>query len=216
MSQGHDRPHPIVGPNTILQVASVLRARGGEPEVRKVFATAGLTHYVDHPPDEMVPEGEAARLFAAVETSFEPGEAAGILRAAGLATGDYIVANRIPPPARRMLALLPRALSSRALLSAIGKHAWTFAGSGRVVLSRGRNLALTIIGNPIETAGCIWHVAVLERLFEALLGAETRVTFTPDVQNQEKACRFAIVVGKRLARRWPVQAPQKSGGELHV
>lgn len=160
-------PHGLVGPNAIIQAQEVLTARGGSALCERVFARAGLGEYVDRLPVALVPEEEAARLFRAIVDEFGPGAAA-ILFEAGERTGAYIVANRIPSPARRLLALLPGSIAVRVLLKAIEKHAWTFAGGGRVRAGYGWQPYLDIAANPIATPGCPWHVAALQRIFRDL------------------------------------------------
>ena len=121
-----------------------------------------------------------------------PADAAAVARASGRATADYIVANRIPRTVRNVLAWLPRWMAARVLLASIRRHSWTFAGSGRVTATTGRQLALTIAVNPIARPGCHWHVAVFERLFKVLISPDARVTHPCCCARGDTACRFEI------------------------
>lgn len=171
-----------IGPNAILQHLPVLDATIGDRLRAALLYRAGVE---EPPPDAgMLPEDEVARLHHALRL-FLPDRAPAIQRAAGLATGDYILAHRIPPLAQRLIRALPAPLGARMLAMAITKHAWTFAGSGRFrVLGHGP-LRVEIRDNPLaqhhsDAPICHWHAAVFERLFGALVW--------PDVQVHEEAC----------------------------
>lgn len=181
--------HPsVVGPNAILQTATAIRAFAGDAECRQVFARAGLDHYLDLPPSQMLPENEPARLFAAIADQFGREDAKHILHEAGTLTGEYILANRIPAFARVILRILPRFLSARLLMKAIAKHAWTFAGSGEVSVSLRWPVSIRITDNPLATPGCPWHLAVFEALYRNLVSPEAVFIHT-DCCCSGRACR---------------------------
>ena len=167
------QPGAQVGPNAVLQTATALRTLVGEAECRAVFARAGLVHHLDLPPSRMLPQDEAAQLFAAILEHFPTEDAKRILHEAGRLTGEYILANRIPELARTILPRLPVFLSSRLLMQAIARHAWTFAGSGAVTISLRWPVSIRIGNNPLATPGCPWHLAVFETLFRNLVSANT-------------------------------------------
>lgn len=181
-----------VGPNAIIQMAAVLARGPGTDACANVFAHAGLSRYLTEPPEALVDETEAARLFRAVDDAFAPEQAAEIFRQAGRATADYILAHRIPKPAKALLARLPALAARRLLLLAISKHAWTFAGSGAVTCSFGPNLRMDIDRNPLATPEGTWHAAVLHRLFEVLVTSPTRIAYTSLPRNGAVICRFDI------------------------
>lgn len=172
-----------IGPNAILQHLSVLDDAIGERLRNALFHRAGVE---EPPPDAgMWPEDEVARLHHAVRL-FLPDRAPDIQRAAGLATGNYILAHRIPELAQRLIRVLPAPLGARLLSLAITKHAWTFAGSGQFRVLGYGPLRVEIRDNPLaqqpaEAPICHWHAAVFERLFGALVWR--------DVQVSEEACR---------------------------
>jgi divinyl protochlorophyllide a 8-vinyl-reductase len=184
-------PGHVVGPNAILQTAEALRAEGGAPLARAVFDRAGLGPMLDAPPTAMVPERDAAALHRAVAETLAPERAAAVAQEGGRLTGAYILAHRIPAPAQRLLRALPAALAGPLLLSAIRRHAWTFAGSGRVTIGW-RPMDLVITANPLATPGCPWHRAVLQTLFRRLVAPDIRVVETACCAYGAAACRFEM------------------------
>lgn len=183
-----------IGPNAIIQTGLALRAHAGADFERDVFARAGLTAYLTGAPQQMIPEAEAVALFEVIyhEAGLPLATANAIARDAGQRTGDYILANRIPKPAQRLLKAVPKPIAARALLSAIGKHSWTFAGSGGVTCTYGRPLRIAISANPLAFDQCAWHCAVFERLFATLVSKSVRVTYSREKTANLKVCRFAI------------------------
>lgn len=183
-----------IGPNAILQHLPVLDAVIGERLRDALLVRAG----VEAPPEDagMWPEQEVARLHHAVRL-FLPDRAAAIQRAAGLATGDYILAHRIPGAAQWLIRALPKALGARLLAMAIAKHAWTFAGSGRFrVVSHGP-LVFEITDNPLAQGPadhpiCDWHAAVFERLFARLVWPDLTVQEEACHARGDRACRFVF------------------------
>jgi divinyl protochlorophyllide a 8-vinyl-reductase len=176
----HDRAR--IGPNAILQHLPVLDDRIGPRLRTALLHRAGVAA----PPSDagMLPQADVARLHHAVRL-FLPDRAAEIQRAAGLATGDYILAHRIPGGAQRLIRALPAPLGVRLLTMAIGKHAWTFAGSGQFRVLGYGPLRVEIRDNPLaigpaDAPICDWHAAVFARLYGALVW--------PDVQVVEEAC----------------------------
>lgn len=127
-----------------------------------------------------------------------PDDAAVILRVAGQGTGDYLLARRIPKPAQVALRLLPRRARGPLLARAIARHAWTFAGSGAFRILSLRPVVFELAGNPLirgEAAGapmCVWHAAVLTRLFAALVDPAATVAETGCCGCGDPACRFEL------------------------
>ena len=181
-----------VGPNAVLQLRTALSHRGGLALSRRVFGAAKLDDLLRTPPEEMIEEDIPSALFSSLYSCLPTHEAAATAREAGQRTADYIIAHRIPAFARLLLKMLPVALARPALLKAIEKNAWTFAGSGRCRALYGRPAIIEIERNPISQPGCVWHVAVFERLFRKLVDPRTRVVHTDCVDAGAAACRFEI------------------------
>jgi len=187
-----------VGPNAVIRVAEALAEAQGEAVARAVFARAGLLGWLDQPPAAMVPEADVAALHRAlVETLSEP-EARGIAASAGRRTAAYLLANRIPRPVQAVLSLLPGGPSSRILLKAISRHAWTFVGSGTFSVTYGNPAVVTITGGPLRAAGAAapgvaaYYAATFEALFRALVSPRSSVTALRRATEASAACAFAL------------------------
>jgi divinyl protochlorophyllide a 8-vinyl-reductase len=183
-----------IGPNAILQLVPILDQAIGERARKGLFIEAGVA--LPLPNAGMLPETEVIRLHRALGLWF-PSLAPDLLRKAGLATGDYILANRIPAFAQRIIRLMPAPLAARVLATAIARHAWTFAGSGAFHIERFRPLTVTITDNPLAIGrghgpSCHWHAAVFERLFSALVWSRVHVTEIDCCAAGDAACRFQI------------------------
>ncbi|PWK60966.1 bacteriochlorophyll 4-vinyl reductase [Roseicyclus mahoneyensis] len=185
-----------IGPNAILQFVPVLEAARGPEETAHLLAMAGIITLPD-PAKGLIEEGPAARLHRAVRQAL-PHDAARLARAAGLGTGDYILAHRIPRPAQAVLKRLPARLSVPILSKAIAKHAWTFCGSGAFRLVANWPPVFEIADNPVvrgevsDVPLCHWHAAVFERLFTAICGPRWRAVETQCCAQGSIACRFEL------------------------
>lgn len=187
-----------IGPNAIIRVAEALRARLGEEATAQVFHAAALGGYLHAAPDAMVVEEEVARLQAQLRLSLGSAMAAEISRDAGHRTGDYLLANRIPKFAQFILKLLPPGMAAGILARAIGKHAWTFAGTGTFSFSTGRPFGLVIAGCPLcremkaDGPACDYYAATFERIFRVLVSRRAKVTETACIASGGDACRFRV------------------------
>ncbi len=181
-----------VGPNAVIQLGHALRAQRGEGLAIEVYEAAGLREWLDEPPRGMVDERAVDRLFRALRRVLAAEEAAAVAAEAGARTAEYLLENRIPRPAHVMLRLLPQRLSARLLLRAISANAWTFAGSGIFRARPGSPHRLEIASNPIPVPDCVWHVAVFETLFRALVAPRARVRHLSCCLDGAPACRFEI------------------------
>jgi divinyl protochlorophyllide a 8-vinyl-reductase len=113
-----------IGPNAILQLLPVLDRTVGRAGRDRLLAGIAIP-----PPDAgMWPESACRAAHLAVWQGLP--DAPEILAEAGQGTADYILAHRIPGPAKAVIRALPAPLSARLLTAAIARHAWTFAGSG--------------------------------------------------------------------------------------
>jgi divinyl protochlorophyllide a 8-vinyl-reductase len=202
-----------IGPNAITRVAEAL----GRDAARGVFRAAAIEARLDAPPDRMVPESEVIALHRALRASLGEREAAAVTRHAGRLTAHYLLANRIPRPLQWLLRHLPAGASARILLGAIGRHAWTFAGSGRFRLLSGRPLRIEIAGGPIARAGpaaepvCAYYAATFETLFRRLVSPRTEV--------EEIACEATGAASCVFELRWASPDPHsttKPGGMRHA
>jgi divinyl protochlorophyllide a 8-vinyl-reductase len=190
----------VVGPNAVTRVAEALDAAHGRPVTAAVFAAAGLSRHLVSPPTAVVEEAEVAALHRALRGALAPGDAERVTAEAGRLTADYLLANRIPRPAQRLLRMLPRPLAARLLARAITRNAWTFAGSGRFSwrAEGGRALLFTVEGSPVcrhvvsDEPVCQTFAATFERIFAAVLGPSVRVRETACAATGAPACVFRL------------------------
>jgi divinyl protochlorophyllide a 8-vinyl-reductase len=188
-----------VGPNAILQTVEALITLSGSDVCDRVCHRAGLPGIVANPPDSMIPARDALSLHRAVAADLPKPEADEIARDAGRRTGDYILAHRIPAPARTILRLLPAGLAGPLLLKAISRHAWTFAGDARVTHETSAPMHLVIHDNPLAIPGCLWHLAVFETLFHRLVSRDVRVTHPACCATDGQTCRFRFDIESKSA-----------------
>jgi divinyl protochlorophyllide a 8-vinyl-reductase len=187
-----------IGPNAIIRTAEALRERLGDGRTAALFREAGLGAYLTAMPDDMVDEREVIALHRILRTELGTGDARAIARDAGRRTGDYLLAHRIPHLAQRVLRALPAPLATRALLAAVARHAWTFAGSGRFQVRAGRPTRVMITGCPLcrhatATAPvCDFYAGTFERLFRRLVSPQTSVIETECEAAGSEACIFEI------------------------
>jgi divinyl protochlorophyllide a 8-vinyl-reductase len=185
-----------IGPNAIVRVAEAIVAHGDDPA--PIFSSAGLEHYLSAPPEQMVEEDEVIALQTALRARLDPDAARQISWYAGLRTGDYLLAHRIPKGAQRILKLLPPGPSSRVLLGAVGKHAWTFSGSGHYSFETGRPVRVRIAGCPICRGAeshrpvCGFYAGAFERLFTTLVSRKTQVREIQCQAMGAEACVFEM------------------------
>jgi divinyl protochlorophyllide a 8-vinyl-reductase len=193
-------PASRIGPNAAIQLAEALVA--ADPSgllARAVFEAAGLEAWLTEPPGAMVDERAIACLHQTARRVLPADIGPAILAEAGRRTGDYILAHRIPAPARLALRALPAGLAAKALTAAIAKHAWTFAGSGRFEGTVGRRrVELAIAGNPVvageraDAPVCHWHAAVFARLYGRLVHRGATAEETACQATGADACRFTV------------------------
>jgi divinyl protochlorophyllide a 8-vinyl-reductase len=187
-----------IGPNAVTRVAEAMRQQWSEAEVARLFDLAGLSAYLSEPPQHMVDEREVSRLHQALRAELGVPGALGVAREAGVRTGDYLLAHRIPPAVRLLLSLLPAGLASRVLIGAIQRHSWTFSGSGELRVRAAYPPRLSIAGCCIckgakaELPLCDYYAAAIQRLFRSLVHRRALVTETACQATGDDTCTFEI------------------------
>lgn len=181
-----------IGPNAIIQLIPPLQSAYGVAACEAVFRRAGIPRLLHEPAAEMVPELAVRSLFDALQQELGPAAAAAILKLAGEGTAQYVMRNRIPAAVRVLLKTLPGPVAARLLLGAIGRNAWTFAGSGRFSFVAGRPHVITISNNPIATPGCPWHLAVFTTMFRALASGSAELSHDACIGLGQACCRYTI------------------------
>jgi divinyl protochlorophyllide a 8-vinyl-reductase len=189
---------PRIGPNAVIQVAAALANRLGAGAARELMLSAGLGAYVKEPPQKMIDECEVIALHSLLRERLQPATASEVVRAAGLATGDYLLAHRIPRAAQWVLRALPAPLAAPLLLAAIRRHAWTFTGSGHFHAKAGPPVVIVIQHCPICRGAnaarpqCDYYAATFARLFRRLVHRHARVRETACEACGADQCRFEI------------------------
>ena len=190
-----------IGPNAILQCMAVLEEALGAERGHALMGRAGLQRHVDTPPQQMVDEHDVQLLHQALRSELGTTLARTLARAAGMATGDYLLAHRIPPPARAVLPRLPAAWASRLLLAAIARHAWTFCGSGEFKVlepRRPRSARVSLSASPTAADAhadeplCDYFAATFERLYQSLVDSRSRVVEIECTSMGAPSCVFEI------------------------
>ncbi|MFC7335371.1 bacteriochlorophyll 4-vinyl reductase [Rhodocista pekingensis] len=189
-----------IGPNAIIQMEAVLRDRLGAAETVRLLTAAGLSRYLDTPPGQMVDEREVNALHRVLRAELGVAQARRLSHEAGQRTGDYLLAHRIPKPVQVILKLLPAPLASRVLLSAIGKHSWTFSGSGTFTVRSVSPAVVSIENCPIARGAtgtepvCDFYTGTFERLY--------RVLVHPRAQAEETECEVTGAPRCTFEVRW--------------
>ena len=200
MAEHHDSVARI-GPNAITRVLEAIDQSLGPDAVKVALEVAKLDKYADIRPASMVEETEVTALQTAVFSVFGKGRAREIMRAAGKATANYLIFNRIPSLFQGLVRLMPPRAGARLLLVAILKNAWTFAGSGTFEAHGWYPVTITIRNNPLargrsaDAPVCDYYTATFEQLFRRLVDPAITVEETTCEAKGDKACTFVL--------RWP-------------
>jgi divinyl protochlorophyllide a 8-vinyl-reductase len=211
---------PRIGPNAIIRLQEALQASVGSARARDLFERAGQGRHLAAPPVHMVDEVDVTALYTLLPLQLGSRLAAEVSGRAGLLTGDYLLAHRIPRPVQRLLHWLPATLAARVLIAAIQRHAWTFVGSGHFEVTkipastrqarsvggphdargtdRHARLLLRVGHCPIcrgsaqSAPGCSYYAATFERIFVALVHPHTRVREEACQAMGASACIFEV------------------------
>lgn len=187
-----------IGSNAITRVAEALRQQIGHRGTVRVFRSAGLERYLVSPPRQMVDEREVKRLHYVLRTELGVERARWVARAAGFATGEHLLRERIPLPAKLLMRVLPSTLASRVLLAALRRHAWTFSGSSVFAARTGRPLhiwissCLVCCGSSAHEPLCDYYAATFQRIFRGLVDPGAVVRETECEAMGADACLFEV------------------------
>ena len=192
-----------IGPNAIIRVAETLRDVLGEDTTRLIFASAHLEPHLAHPPTGMVPEEDVGALQTALFDGLEESEARKIAFEAGLRTGDYLLANRIPKPAQAVLKVLPPSLASRICSAQSGSTPGPSPGPATSVSRNGHPVIVSIKRCPLcrgrhgDHMQCDYYAGTFQRLFEVLVSRNTFVREISCEATGGDSCAFEIAWTKR-------------------
>jgi divinyl protochlorophyllide a 8-vinyl-reductase len=195
-----------IGPNAVIRLAEALVAQVGAERTVAIFREAGQSQYLDAPPAEMIDERVVTALHAALRHRLDAPQAARASIRAGELTADYLLAKRIPRLVQAVLKVLPATPAARILVAAIGRHSWTFAGSGTFTVRfrpRPRHvlaprLQFSIAGCPVcrgasaAEPACAYYAGTFERLFRELVHSGTSVVESQCQATGAPACLFDV------------------------
>jgi divinyl protochlorophyllide a 8-vinyl-reductase len=187
-----------IGPNAIIRLIEALTGIEGAPATGRVFRAAGLSAHLRAAPTGMVAETDVARLHQALRADLGEPRAARVARRAGELTADYLLAHRIPKPAQTVLRCCPAPLASRLLAAAIGKNAWTFAGTGQFSVQHRPSTIFAIADCPLCRNQralrplCDFYAGTFERLYKRLVDPRAHVSEIACQAMGAEACRFEI------------------------
>ena len=120
-----------IGPNAIIQTVQALVDLYGAAGAAEVLARIGKPELRDAHPASLIDERDFAELYHDLLGALGRAATDRVMARSGELTAQYVMRRRIPRPVHWLLRALPRRLGMRMLLDAIGRHAWTFAGSGQ-------------------------------------------------------------------------------------
>lgn len=187
-----------IGPNTIIQVAGVLRDRLS-PSFAEAVLRDATCYTLATLPSEMVDEREAQGVVRSLTARMGAERAAPMLREAGSRTAEYLLAHRIPRMAQWVMRAAPRRLGLWLLLKAMTANAWTFAGSGHFRVEAGAGAPVLVFEECAMCRGmheavpmCDFYAGTFERLIRVLIAPEARVTEAACMAQGAAACRFVL------------------------
>jgi divinyl protochlorophyllide a 8-vinyl-reductase len=187
-----------IGPNTIIQVAGVLRDRLS-PSFAEAILRDATPYSMTSMPSDMVDEREAQAVVQALVKRVGAVTATPVLREAGYRTGDYLLANRIPGFAQLIIRLAPRRIGLAILLKAMAANAWTFAGSGHFHIVKARRTPELVFGDCAmcrdmheDQPMCDFYAGTFERLIAELVAPDVRVTEVECMAQGGTVCRFQL------------------------
>jgi divinyl protochlorophyllide a 8-vinyl-reductase len=202
MAQVHAGVDGRIGPNAILQTFDELVATIG-PTRAEALLHAATGRTAATLPLRMVDEAEVNAFAQHVLHDLGP-LGHGILREAGHRTARYLLAHRIPKPAQLVIRALPPRAGLALLLSAIGRHSWTFAGSGDFAYRMDDTPWVRVIRCPMcrglhaMAPTCDFYAGTFEGLMRALIARSAHVVETECEATGGSSCRFELRWGRPL------------------
>ena len=182
-----------IGPNALIQSVNALREQYNEARIRTILCQCGQEDLLVTSPTTMVAEQAFADLVVALADQLGIEPAQQILWRAGQLTAGYLLQHRIPRPFQWLLRPLPHRLALQLLLLAVGKHAWTFVGSGQFSYIVGKTPELTVLTclYPGE-AVCGFYGGTFDHLIHMLIAAQAQTRVTTSLATGQTKCVYAI------------------------
>jgi divinyl protochlorophyllide a 8-vinyl-reductase len=195
----HATHPPRIGPNSIIRTVEALREAYGPAHAAEILRRGRRADLIDTLPAEMVDETDFTRLVLLLRSQLGGPTAERILRRSGQLTAVYLLQNRIPRPVQYVLKVLPRCIALKILLQAIGKHAWTFVGSGTFSFRLDKTLHISI-GDCVECRGvqasapvCSYYSGAFEHLLRTLIAPSATVREIACIACGSEYCMFQVM-----------------------
>lgn len=189
-----------IGPNAVIQTVNALADLCGQDRAAQLLEQIGKPWLLEYHPGALIDEREFVELHHDLVGALGQAEAGRVMARAGALTSQYVMRNRIPQPIHWLLRALPRRLGLRMLLGAIGKHAWTFAGSGQFSYRLGQapllalEDCLTARGHAGDSPSCTFYQAAFQGFLTTLIDPRLRVREERCAACGATRCEFRIVV----------------------
>jgi divinyl protochlorophyllide a 8-vinyl-reductase len=184
-----------IGPNAIIQPVTALRERYGETRAHAILEQGGQAHLCTQLPEHMVDEGDFHELVRALAAQLGPEPTHSLLYEAGERTARYLLQHRIPRPFQALVKRLPRLLGLRLLMWAIGKHAWTFVGSGqfRFVVQQKQPTIHLNVSYPSIPPVASFYGGTFAQLIQVLIDPQATVQTSASDAAGTLDCRYKLV-----------------------
>ena len=180
-----------IGPNSIIQTVAALEASYGKNEAEALLTIARQGHLVGNLPSEMVEEETFHTLVKALEREIGSEKLAAILNDSGQRTAAYLLKVRIPGFFQKLLKPLPPGLAFKLLLFAIGKNAWTFAGSGDFSYTSGTTPEITVkVTFPTLPVVGNFYLGTFTKLLKELVNPKTTIDASITGESGDITCRY--------------------------
>lgn len=182
-----------IGPNALIQSVNALREQYDAARIQSILHQCSQEALLVSLPTTMVAEQAFAGLVVALADQLGVAEAHKILWRAGQLTAGYLLQHRIPRPFQWLLRPLPHRSALQLLLLAVGKHAWTFVGSGQFSYVVGKTPELTVLTRlyPGE-AVCGFYGGTFDHLIHVLIATQAQTKVTTSLTAGQTTCVYAI------------------------
>ncbi|MEE4347591.1 MAG: bacteriochlorophyll 4-vinyl reductase [Paracoccaceae bacterium] len=183
----------MMGSQAVLPLVAAVERRLGAAAVAQLLNEARFTHLPE--PGEPVRERQVAVLHQSLRRAW-PDMAAEIQREAARDAVEWIMANRMPARARKLLSNMPWPLAVWMLGRHAVQNAWTFGGSGKFTVL-GTN-TFQMVDNPLvrgehsSSPICVWHEELFQHTFRRMAHSRLTCVETECMATGADACRFQL------------------------
>lgn len=183
-----------IGPNSIIQTIRALKEMYGVERAEDILRQAGRPELGDYIPTDMVAEREFDDLVLLLDNQLGSAAARQVLLRSGQLTAHYLLQHRIPRLFQSLLKIVPRRVGVALLFAAIGKHAWTFVGSGTFRYTLRNPPGFTVVSG-IAAAEAVsgFYAGTFEQLIRSLIDAQARVNLTECHADTGTQCVYVIL-----------------------